>query len=227
MREKIEMYIGILSYRGIGNGRQKGTGCIFHYKERWILATAAHCVYNIDEDTFYTDFKFTQPSSNKEYILGDVFLHKFWPSLYAPEYDIAFFNINCADSFSNLDRMYLTPCFAPLVDKKFMIVGFPGKIIFRNKLYIKKDNNGISDSLYSSNLIGIRTNKKEGMSGGPLICQNKDGLNIVGTISLSFVSEKGILWCAPWNKDFEIILDFLTGDKKVEPEFMVIHSWKS
>ena len=225
MVEKIRMYIGVLSYKKEGREGQKGTGCIFSYKGKWFLATAAHCVYDIDEDKFYTDFKFTQPNSGKEYILGDVYLHKFWSSLYAPEYDIAFFNIYCDDNFFNLDRTYLTPYFEISNDNKFTIAGFPGKIL-RNKLYIKRDNYWISDRIYSSSLIGIRTCKKEGMSGGPLICQNEDSLSIVGTISLSFVSEKGILWCAPWNKDFKAILEFLTSDKQAEPDFMEMYNWK-
>lgn len=124
-----------------------------------------------------------------------------------------------------MDRTYLTPYFEISNDNKFTIAGFPGKIL-RNKLYIKRDNNGISDRMYSSSLIGIRTCKKEGMSGGPLICQNEDSLSIVGTISLSFVSEKGILWCAPWNKDFKAILEFLTSDKQAEPDFMEMYNWK-
>ena len=227
MVDKLENRIGILSYEGDGKGRQKGSGCIFYYKNKWIIATAAHCVYNINDDVFYKDFKFTIPSSKITYTLGDVFLHKYWSELYAPEYDIAFFTIDCDDNCLKFDKSYLTPYFNIPIDESFIIAGFPGKIIFANKLYIKKNNIGIADRLYFSNLIGIKTCKKEGMSGGPLLCQSKNRFNIVGTVSLSFVSEKGVLWCAPWNEDFKLILDYLVKEQEERPSFIETHSWRT
>jgi len=224
---KLKEYIGIISFKGSTGKRQKGSACIFSYNGKWLLATAAHCVFDIETNEYNKEFYFFIPGRKSKINLGNrVYLHQLWPTLYAPEYDIAFFKLEENEYIRSLDLEFIKPKFSVKTNNYFDIAGFPGKIPFWESLYIEHDKFGECDYIYGSSLIGIRTSKGEGMSGGPLLIKKIQRFYIGGTVSLKFNSQKNMLWSAPWNRDIEYLLTFLTGITQTKREFILDYYWE-
>ena len=93
-----------------------------------------------------------------------------------------------------------------------------------NRLTIECNRHGKYDQIYNSTLIGVETKAKGGMSGSPLMILDKYKFKIVGTVSLSFKSQKNTLWSAKWNAEMKEILDFITLDNGNKPNNIVSRS---
>ncbi|HEM3502770.1 TPA: trypsin-like peptidase domain-containing protein [Streptococcus suis] len=224
----LKKYVGILSFKGERGGRQKATGCLFNYNGEWLVATAAHCIFDIDIGEFNRDFHFFLPDRRIELELLDIAFHSNWIELFAPEYDIAFFRIaHSSDVYTqSLDEAFVQPKFEVSYNNVFDLVGYPMSFLLFNKFHIDSNKIGKYDETYNSTLIGISSKAKGGMSGSPLLILENSKFKIVGTVSLSFNSEKDTLWSAKWNEEIKMILDFITLKNIHPPIYMVRKSMK-
>ena len=220
----LKKYIGVLSFKGTKTGTQKGTACLFFYNKEWLLATAAHCIFDIESEEFNKDFKFLIPYNKVKIELSNVIFHENWLKLYAPEYDIAFFKIVHTDYLECLDDTFLQPKFDISHDNSFSLAGYSASLLLFNRLTIECNRHGKYDQIYNSTLIGVETKAKGGMSGSTLMILDKYKFKIVGTVSLSFKSQKNTLWSAKWNAEMKEILDFITLDNGNKPNNIVSRS---
>lgn len=220
---KLKKYVGVLTFKGKNGGSQKATACLFYYNTEWLVATAAHCIFDIDIEAFNNDFQFYLPEVKIKLELSDITFHNNWIKLFAPEYDIAFFKVapSSFDYTQSLDKDFLQPIFEVSYNNTFSLVGYPMSILFFHRFHIEHNKGGKYDNTYNSTLIGISSKAKGGMSGSPLLIIENSKFKIVGTVSLSFNSEKDTLWSAKWNEEIKIILDYITLRNIAPPTYMV------
>lgn len=198
-------YVGQLYFRtGIQKkGHKKGSACLFYFCNRWLVATAAHCVYDIDGQYYYSGFTFKLPGL-PEIKLNKFVISELWINKASLEHDIAFFELP-PDIEKKITLEKLTPIFHKKSGEKMLLAGFPNRFLIFQKLSIV-EGVGQKDKVYGSSLIGVKTKYFNGMSGGPLLLNIESKLFIVGTISFTFKSIPNTLWCASWGDEaFELL----------------------
>lgn len=183
------------------------SGSIIIYKGHYLLATAAHCLYDLKSEKAINNISIEISNKNNKYIcdVESICLPRKWKYEQSLMYDYAFGKLSI-----DLEDLIDDP-FVPLFDlknsenKPTYVSGYPIKF-FSKSLKLKKRE--LDFSLYKAeNLIGMKTNLKYGASGGPWFLIDKNHYFQFSVTSAKIKSYKKTIWGPLWDSNTKKILD--------------------
>jgi hypothetical protein len=209
--KKIRPYIGKIEFFDFNGHRQIASGSMFFYMGRWLIATAAHCVFDIVDKHYNKDFSFYF-TFNKKVCIREAYIHKYWVKNEYLEFDIAFLIPEDDKIYENLDKKSIIPSFKIMERQSCFVCGI-GLLLSKPRVLYR---NVVTDKTYQSNLIGINTHFYSGMSGGPWYQWKNQKFILFATSSLSFKSVQNTLWGVNWNEEIKSIADVAVSDDSNE-----------
>lgn len=91
-----------------------------------------------------------------------------------------------------------------------MIIGYSA-IGMRKRVYIGEF---MQDTFYRTNLIGLKADTLNGLSGSPWIAKSNNIFRVEAVTSLSFDNYPNVLWGVPIQKNVYLMIESLIKDKK-------------
>lgn len=183
------------------------SGSIIIYKGQYLLATAAHCLYDLKNEKAINNISIEISNKNNKYICNveSICLPLKWKYEQSLMYDYAFGKLSI-----NLENLIDNP-FVPIFDlrnsknKTAYVSGYPVNF-FSKSLKLKKRK--LDFSLYKEEkLIGIETNLKYGASGGPWFLIDKNHYFQFSVTSAKIKSYKKTIWGPLWDGNTKTLLD--------------------
>lgn len=218
--------IGKLEYRVDDDhyiGKRAGCANIVEAKGSIVIATAAHCVYEIGVDKFNKEIFFYHLNSNykRPIKVSRVVVHKNWIQEKDVAYDTAFLNVEDSCEVKNMLAYSMPVLFSGYRNQDIIIYGLKKRLFnyqtFGESTHIINDFKGLPD------MIGGKCKGGVGMSGGPWIVRHKKGIFQCSLTSMKMRSQKGILWGPYWGRDIETVYLYASGISN-DKRNLVIHN---
>jgi hypothetical protein len=210
---------------GVNGKRSLGSGSIIKSPNIPLIATAAHCIYDWETQSFYEQISFLP------YIEGSGFrisfkpvlaaIPKVWAEQGAVEYDTGFLVLESSfETDSNYYKYAVPAVFNISRELDYLVCGFQNRLFPAKKPLLSR---GIAqkDRFKNSSLQGISCKGKSGMSGGPWITKY-EGIYVQNSVSsLSMKSVKNTLWGPYWGKTIEAVYQVAAGCMSADPRVLV------
>lgn len=187
-----------------------GSASIVQTDTMLIVATAAHCLYDWENQCFYDNVSFYPYLDNLKTKLNPVSatIPKIWADQGALDYDTGFLVFDC---FPDKYRQYAIPAeFNLSRELHYLVIGFENRIIPSKNPSISYGK-ARHDFHKNSTLQGINSKGKSGMSGGAWITKYKGNYIQNSVTSFSYKSVKNTLWSPYWGKTIESVYRVAIG----------------
>lgn len=192
--------------------RQEATGSIIKFNNIVLVATAAHCIFDIYDKKFYEDIicSFWKDKFEKKYKVKKAFIPKRWIEEGALECDTAFVLLDTFDCKEYMNYA-ITPKFNLQRELDYAVMGFSGKTVFSSKSPITISGKAVLDEKYKFIVQGIECKNKNGMSGGPWLTSFDNEVVQNSVSSFSFRKKNKLLWGPYWGREIENVLYVACG----------------
>lgn len=179
-----------------------GTGTFIKYKDKILLATAAHCIYNFEKKIKAKKIKAVYRSGNftKSILVKDVFFYDDWYKNGLLSYDFAICTLCNVPHSPKYIYSVGTDIYLKIASgSKIKMIGLDQGFLFDKEIRFLGSPN--FDLLESNNLIGGAIRMNAGSSGGPVTITNNKGLEKqVGVISSTLLEYPDYTWGVLWNQ---------------------------
>ncbi|CAD5901012.1 conserved hypothetical protein [Carnobacterium maltaromaticum] len=192
-----------------GNKKYAGTGNIIYIDaKKIIIATAAHCVYDYEQCTFFSNISFYTDDIKEKVEVDKVFVNKSWVECGDLDADYAFMTI--LKKSVNVDFMNDLECTPPLFElgrgKTYSVHGIPNRFVIKEKIKTYMGH-AIEDNYRHSNMQGVQAKAEVGVSGGPWLIDIDGTLYQNSNSSATFSEVEGILWGPYWGNECKAVYE--------------------
>lgn len=203
---------------------QIASASILSSSKHLVIATAAHCAYDWQQNQFYKKLVFIPylGGEKQQYKVVAVAIPKLWIDLAAVEFDTCFLLLEERFTEEYDKKLYgLIPQFNIPMKRNYIISGI--RLIPFLKMPYITISQSFEDKYQNSTLIGVKCRRKLAMSGGPWVTfyQGKYVQNSVTSLSMNHV--KNVLWGVYWGD--VIKKTFEAAEDEQENEQAIIHFW--
>lgn len=203
------------------NGKKSfGSGSLIQTRNFPIVATAAHCIYDWESKYFYESLSFLPFSTSFKTKLRPyaAVIPKIWSEKAIVDFDTGFLLFNSFSNIENYTKYTIPAVFNIPRELNYIVAGFQNRI-FPSKKPTANFGKANQDFHRNSTLQSVKSKGKNGMSGGPWLTKHK-GVYIQNSVSsLSFKSQKNLLWGPYWGETieatFKVAEDFDLKDPRV------------
>lgn len=214
----MESIVRLHFYLGSSNKKQSASASIIRYSNELYVATAAHCIYDVLHQEKARDVYIEVRNKKNIYIkVPVIILPKKWASTGNLSFDYAFGKISLT-SMQGENLEYFEPYFdyKENISKKteMYLGGYP--ISFLNTK--QKISQGKLNLMFlkEEGLIGIHSNFKSGVSGGPCFLKKDDKYYQLGVASFKIRKFKKTVWATTWDNNALRTLESLHCSDKME-----------
>ncbi|MDF1510266.1 hypothetical protein PZE06_19205 [Robertmurraya sp. DFI.2.37] len=205
--------------------RSLGSGSIIQSPHFPIVATAAHCIYDWESQSFFERISFLPYLENFKvsYTPKLAVIPKDWTNGIV-DYDTGFLVFSSMFS-STIDyqRHAIPIAFNLPRNMDYITLGFQNIFFPSKKPFISKGS-AQKDIYKNSSLQGIKSKGKSGMSGGPWFTIHEGRYVQNSLTSLSMKSAKNTLWAPYWGELIEAAYRVAAGELEHDPR-LLIHNY--
>ncbi|UOQ49763.1 hypothetical protein MUN88_06700 [Gracilibacillus caseinilyticus] len=186
-----------------------------------IVVTAAHCLYDWDDQSFYKDVSFYPYIDGLKTKIKPrmAVIPKLWATQGALDYDTGFLTFESSSTIHEYHTHAISAAFNLPPELTYFVTGFENKIIPSQKPFISHGK-AQEDTYMNSTLQGVNSKYKSGMSGGAWVTKYQGQFVQNSVTSLSFKSVKNVLWGPYWGKTIESVFKVASGCE--EPDSSVL-----
>ncbi|WP_026906712.1 trypsin-like serine peptidase [Paucisalibacillus globulus] len=187
------------------NGKKSiGSGSLVKSNHLPIVATAAHCLFDWEEQKFYENIAFLPYYNNFTSRLSPLMaiVPKGWAEQGIVDYDTGFIILNNWNQGIDYNQLSITLRFNLPRELDYTIIGFQNKL-FPSKLPFICKGPAEKDIYKYSTMQGVYSKGKSGVSGGPWFTYYEGEYIQNSVSSLSFKSVKNMIWGPYWGDVLE------------------------
>lgn len=182
--------------------RQVASASIIKGKNHTLVATAAHCIYDLNRIKYHENilFSISEDVEVKYRPMAVAIPKDFVENTYL-EYDTCFLVME--ERFNTVEayrKAALEVAFNLPKNLRYSIYGYPNE---SNLIPAKAEGKAVKDTYKNSSLQGVSCFEKDGMSGGPWITTYKESVVQNSLSILSMNSVENIMWGPYWGKVIE------------------------
>lgn len=186
--------------------RNQATASIIRYKNKEVIITAAHSVFDRETKSIYKNIRV------KKNPVSTMIVHKEWTERGNFLYDIAFLLPKKEDEFKLRKNRNMTIGYLNHDDLCCELIGLS---LYKQKFKTYKGKIK-QDKIYNSGLIGVKARPQDGLSGGPWIRELAEHDEIIAITSLSLAKYPEMLWGVPITKPITKMIDELIEGKSTD-----------
>lgn len=209
----------------VNGKRSLGSGNIIKSPNIPLIATAAHCIYDWETQSFYEQIAFLPYVEGKDFRISFkpvlATIPRVWAEQGAVEYDTGFLVLESSFEANSSYYKYAVPAaFNISRNLDYWVCGFQNRLFPAKKPLISQ---GVAqrDRFKNSSLQGISCRGKSGMSGGPWITKYEGEYVQNSVSSLSIKSVKNTLWGPYWGETIEAAYQVASGCLSADPRILV------
>lgn len=201
--------IGLLTYTNVVGKQQVGIANAIQYDGLFIVATAAHCVFDWEARAFNTDISFRPmvTRAGSVFKAREIAVHRGWATQAIVDYDTAFIKLDISDDEAIATVSPSKVRFDLPRGLEYHVIGVHRRLT--SWQLVQFYDGAESDVAARSTLQSVRAKPRRGMSGGPWFL-NDGGQPIQNSVtSLTFGSSPSRLFGPYWGAEVERICSSL------------------